>query len=353
MWRTLLVLACGCRQLWGLGGTPGLEGDAAHDTESADENHLDGAFCFGHFLDQPYCFDAAPTGDLVVTGPIETTSDPRCDPSIPSACVIAAHTVTVNSQLVGTGERPLVLLGTLSITIAITGSIDVSSHGNIAGAGADLPGCNPNGAADNSGGGSGGSFGGAGGNGGMGAGNGASAGATLTLASVRGGCPGGPGTGGSSFGNGGFGGGAIYLIGGDSLTIDGAIDASGTGGQGSPVTNGGGGGGGSGGLVILDAPSINLMAMILASGGGGGGGAGAAAGSNGSDPINSMRANGGDGGNSAARGGRGSGAGMLGGEAGLNSASAAGGGGGGGGAGYVKVVGGAMINNPMITPPPS
>jgi hypothetical protein len=72
---------------------------------------------------------------------------------------------------------------------------------------------------------------------------------------LRGGCAGYDGGGGGNRGGRGHGGGAVYLFAGESIQIDGAINASGGGGFGAGSGQDGGGGGGSGGLIAFDTQS--------------------------------------------------------------------------------------------------
>jgi hypothetical protein len=196
--------------------------------------------------------------------------------------------------------------------------------------------------------------------------------APLTL---RGGCRGGTGGEGGNNdginpgGPGGLGGGAIALVSGGTITVDGAIYASGAGGgtiEGQPGTgncepgNGGfqqgGGGGGSGGMIVLEGMALAVPGKIAANGAGGGGGGacrGGMRGADGSTGMWNMQAPGGMGDvvNGAANGGPGS---ARDGAVSLDGLTDdAGGGGAGGGLGYVwtkgPLAGGAMISPAPVT----
>jgi hypothetical protein len=258
--------------------------------------------CFGTGLVHDVCPMPAPTNDVMVAGDrtinTATVGNGNCDSITaqsggPSLCMITGRTITIatGAHLFGEGPNVLVLLA--SETITVDGTIDVASRLTVLnpGAGADTTCASPAGGSATQfegagGGGAGGSFATAGGNGGTGrAPNnpntpGGVAAGTQTPTVLRGGCAGGRGgnaDGGGGSGAGGFGGGGVYLIAGTSITIAGAINASGSGGgQGTAGTNasGGAGGGGSGGMIGLDAPSITSTGQLFANGGSGGGGGG-------------------------------------------------------------------------------
>jgi hypothetical protein len=177
---------------------------------------------------------------------------------------------------------------------------------------------------------------------------------------LRGGCPGGKGGIGTGTTRtlGGPGGGAIYLVARGTLTINGAIDASGAGGNGGSSTKAGGGGGGSGGMIVIHAGTIALGAngAVAANGGGGGGGGGVAAGgSDGDDPIGNFPLMVASGGQfammGAVRGGDGA-AGATPAKEGSDSAGG-GGGGGGGGLGQIRVLKGGTIPAGQVSPTPT
>jgi len=323
---------------------------------------VDALACYGTGIVK-VCFASAPTQPL-------TIGDQTLDTGVPAMCaitvtggnnycVVVATTISITGTLRATGTKPLVLIGSDTISITGSGSIDAASHRQRppgtpetgAGADANATTCVAGTAATNRGGGAGGSFTGIGGTGGAGAS--ANAGtpglvAPPPITTLRGGCPGQDGQG--TTGSGGHGGGAVYLIAGTRIDIAGnGINAGGEGGGGGAAgpAGGGGGGGGAGGMIGLDAPMVMLTgsATLIANGGGGaegGSGAAAVAGANGSDSITTAAAaggkgltgSGGDGANGSA--GPAAGAGLPGG-AGSNAAGMnGGGGGGGGGAGIIK-----------------
>jgi hypothetical protein len=315
-------------------------------------------FCYGA---APFtiCLLAAPNNAIDIgqnttidTGTGVSTGTPNltCAPTFRGGdgyCVLVAKTISISSTLRATGSKPLVLLAADSITT--TGQIDVASHRTPAesiGAGAD-----PGGTAcpagvgpmtnGTSGGGAGGSFNGLGGGGGIGGnagGTGGTPGASTAVVNViRGGCAGQDGAG-SNKGLRGHGGGAVFLLAGNTITVNSIINAGGEGGGGAATNDSGGGGGGAGGMIGFDAPNINVGANVIANGGAGGEGSGSTTqGASGADSTTKTAAqcgnssNGGDGGNGSA--GPAAGPGAKGADD-LNAVG--GGGGGGGGAGIIK-----------------
>ena len=237
------------------------------------------------------------------TGDIADPTDPgdcdeilvQTDLDATELCLIVADDVELANTVV-VGPRPLVLMA--ADELVISGPVLVTSRGAQQAAGGDFASCtslaggqSPVGAGAGDGGGGGGSFGTQGGDGGNGSvalsgGPGGAAGVvTLPLTFIRGGCRGGAGgrntVTGAGGGAGGRSGGAIYLVAGDRITLEGTgtIDVSGEGGAGGAPGamtggGGGGGGGGSGGLIAFDAPQIVLapFSRLIANGGGGGGG---------------------------------------------------------------------------------
>jgi hypothetical protein len=207
------------------------------------------------------------------------------------------------------GGKPLVIAS--RSTIAIDGTLDAGSHLGVIDANAHLADsvqigaganqlCTANAGHDGgaapatggSGGGGGGGLHGTGGGGAPGGNASAAAGAggpavtpTVSVTALHGGCPGGtsgiagaiattPATP-ASRALGGAGGGAIRLAAQASITITGAVVASGAGGAGAPAKSAcGGGGGGAGGFIALDAPRVAVSGSVIANGGGGGGGGG-------------------------------------------------------------------------------
>lgn len=341
--------------------------DQGHDA-SIDSNLLP-ENCFGTGL-VTACFDAAPTGTQTITMDtfVNTGTSELCTQTMNAvpACVIAAESIVVNSGvfLAGTGERPLVLVATGSITVE--GSVDVGSYRqfNFVGAGSDMPGCNAGGAPTGTSGGAGGSFGGRGGNGAA-VGSAGMAGDPLAPTVLRGGCSGqqGADNGAPTGGARGRGGGAVYLIAETSIAVNGAVRAGGSGaGGGATSASAGGGGGGSGGFIGFDTPSLAISGAVIANGGGGGEASGAqSTGDAGSDATSpTTAANGGSGGTSfGTDGGDGSFGSMLDGEAGAANCTStcttpSSGGGGGGGAGIIKLY---RATSPSgggtISPPPT
>jgi hypothetical protein len=308
------------------------------------------------------CLDAAPADMLASDAEINTgrQTEHECtqlvaQPDTSEVCVVAARRIEISAVVRAVGSRPLVVFALDEIVL--TGALDVSSRQIAPPAGSGFSGCSTsgtNGTASGGGGGGGGGAGGtfaaAGGAGGTGAnGTAPKAGGapanTSSLDVVRGGCRGGfggAGDGGQIGGPGGDSGGAVYLIAGRTIRIEGTINASGAGGR--PEQNmalgSGGGGGGSGGLIGLDAPSIVIgsTAVLVANGGGGAGGGSVGQGGIGGQPDLTgafpFVASGGAGGStSGGMGGTGGAAQSPMGNAGSSAAN--GGGGGGGGVGYV------------------
>jgi hypothetical protein len=327
--------------------------------------------CFGHFGVVVCPGDV--TGTTGVAPPmIDTGNDNMCSFVRNGFCVIAGTTFTINDSVTITGTRPLVIYGSVDLTINAIATLDASSHiHGLTGPAANDPACttlNLGGSddgKDGGGGGAGGSFGtlgGSGGNGNGGNGVGANAGIPGTpvmATSVRGGCPG--GTGGKSISSpgapGGSGGGAIYLVSGGTIAVSGAIAASGAGGSAGPASMpGGGGGGGSGGLVVFDAPSVtfNAGSVVVANGGGGGGSSRTTTATDGADPTITFpqtAAVGGKGNPPNGQGGAGSttaspGAGTDGPAIGIDT----GGGGGGGGGGHIVVFSPSFTSNGTAVP---
>jgi hypothetical protein len=362
---------------FGLDGGGNGTSDGPHDTAPG---------CYGIGLVHDVCLMPAPTAELIIaadrTVNTATVGNGNCDEIIAqpgggaSLCLITARALTLASmtRLTGLGPNPLLLVATETMTI--DGTIDVASRLGAPqpGAGADMTCASPAGSNATQidgagGGGAGGSFGTNGGNGGTGrtpnqATQGGTAPAAQIPTTLRGGCAGGRGgqaDGGGGEGVGGAGGGAVYLIAGSSITISGAINASGSGGaQGTDgqFASGGAGGGGSGGMIGLDAPSISVTGMVFANGGGGGGGGGDSPDRHGQPGATAtlalVPANGGPGGNGGGgRGGEGSVLDGAGATANNGTNPYCAGGGGGGGAGVIRVYGVAPSSlGGMISPPP-
>ena len=334
-----------------------LAGDAARDTPSDDNtaNGSDGSngtgpACYGTGVVQ-ICPAQPPSGTLTLSGTLDTATASACKAySVAQgqqpldACVVTAQAVVVTGSFVVTGARPLVVIGRDSIQVASGSVVDVSSQHSPSRTGAGALRCDA--AADatcdfsDCSGGAGGSFAAVGGDGGDGANgaNGGKPGAKVsTIDVLRGGC-GGAGGGGIFGGSGGGGGGAVALLSAGTITIDGAIDASGGGGTGAGGASAGGGGGGAGGMIVLDAPTLTGAGTLIANGGGGGEGAGFGGGAPGTEPVIAMPltgAPGGSGNSNAGNGGVGAAGGSAKGGDGDDGSSGDGGGGGGGGIGVV------------------
>jgi hypothetical protein len=332
----VLLAACGFQASPSQGTTsdangPGGGSDAGPGSGS-DGSMGDANMCFGKGL-LKLCLAALPSQPktLSASSSYDTGDNANCTQVVtqasgPDLCVVAGTTVTVTGNVVATGSRALVLIGTDAIMLPAGATIDVSSKitgGVRKGAAANTGTCSAlvhgKNDAGGGGGGAGGSFGTAGGTGGTGdtnqnddpagVGTGAAVGVTQTAAVLRGGCQGSAGGDGhdsdpatKSGGPGGDGGGAAYLIAGNTITIAGGVFASGAAGStraGSTGQEEGGGGGGSGGMIVLDAPTINVTGSVVANGGGGGGGgslmSGGAAGGDGTTTSWNGRATGGGG----------------------------------------------------------
>ncbi len=244
------------------------------------------------------------------------------------------------------GQHPLLVLSWS--TIAVAGTIDVSSTAGSVGAGGSRQDCDngdPGMGATNAGGGGGGGYGQSGSVGGRGnvaaapnAGGTSGGSVPRPRNAVLGGCRG--GAGGGAGGVGGDGGGAVQLTARTSITIEatGKIGAGGMGGGGANG-NGGGGGGGGGGFIGLDAPEVIQQggSTLAANGGGGGGGCEDGNGAPGEDgPDANMAALGGPGA-SCANGANGGIGGRRGSSPTSGADSSSSGGGGGGGFGYIVV----------------
>lgn len=361
-----LILAGGCRQIFGVDSPGPVAADGAPDTfvPPDDASDASGRACFGvDELGLTACVDqvlpplvasidmAIDTGDMALCA----AADPPAD-----VCVVAASSVSIPAGLHITviGSRPLVVYSTHEIAIA--GTLDVASHvGGALGAGANPMSCIVGTLPSGAGGGAGGSFATRGGRGGVpslliGGSPGASAG-PMTIATLRGGCPGQDGGGASG---GGAGGGAVLLVAAEQIELAGSaiVNASGQSGDQSASPSHGGNGGGAGGMIAMAAPSISVapLAQVFANGGHGGGGANSVApGSAGVDPTGATSGGSGGvgGGQNGGPGGTGYPATAAGGDA--VSSGQGGGGGGGGGAGVIRLfTANAMIGG-AISPPPS
>ena len=353
----MLVLS-GCSSILGI------EDFKLGDAGTTDTPDGDTGYCLGPD-GWRVCLPAPPEMPLSITEALTlgTESSPLCAPTQPpswkasnqpDACIVIRTDITLSAtRLQATGQRPLVLFA--SGTITVSTQLDVASHMNIRGAGSPAEACvaptppQSTSTTTPAGGAAGASFMGSGGEGGK-----SSAGVAGGLAAspdssapnvLRGGCHGGLGgaSGNGLAGAGGSGGGAVYLVAGTEIVIDGFINASGTGGGGGGI-NAGGGGGGSGGMIVLHAPSIRGNGgVLIANGGGGGGGGGAQqSGARGLEPSPQMPALPAAGGTGPGGGANGAGGGGFAGTSlakpgGDGAAAAAVAGGGGGGAqGYIR-----------------
>lgn len=290
--------------------------------------------CYGPASPSPFqvCLGEPPSGTLIVPPTVDTSpGSGLCLGAQPAgwtrsqreACFVVADTIMVATTTV-TGSRPLVLVGR---TIVIATLLDVSSRvagtRGPGGSGADCAAFGRSPASDDKGGGggAGGSFATRGGDGGGGDGGKRSGGdsspAAARPASLRGGCDGQRGgSGDQAAGAVGAGGGALYVVAGARIQIDGDVTASGAA-AGAGGQRSGGSGGGTGGMIVLFAPTIDGAAVLTANGGGGASG---------------------EAGNGAGAGGNGGPGSELGvdGTGGSPGADETGGGGGGGGAGYIR-----------------
>jgi hypothetical protein len=281
------LLASGCNSLLGIDDLHLVDagsGDTVHPDVPVDQPP--GAFCYGTYLSA--CFATEPTGAVTLSGTVDTATDSRCtvitQAGGPDVCAIAGQTISVTADTTVVGARPLMLVGTTSITVGA--KLDVGSTRTRTGAGGNSALCAPavNGMTTvtliGASGASGGSFLSMGGGGGAGNGTGAGMATTAqpaqTTTVLRGGCPGGaggntPAPANGVGGAGGAGGGAVYLYAGQTITVTNKIKASGGAGAGGSTNGAAGGAGGSGGMVVLEAQTLTLTgAEINANGGGGG-----------------------------------------------------------------------------------
>jgi hypothetical protein len=243
------------------------------------------------------------TSTGVITAPLGSQADAAVLVRPGQPTIIAAAEVAIDGTLNVTGGATLIFLVTGEVRIA--GVLDVSagcagdptcpgpggSPGGDTGVNTGPCGGGPGGGAApgvDEGGGAGGGHGGLGGDGGDGSdppvGDGGLAARTPcgtdALEPLTGGSGGGFGgmiANVREGGRGGGGGGAVQLTSRTRVSIAGAIDAGGAGGQhgdqpGGGSDEGGGGGGGAGGGVLLEAPAVDVTGIVAANGGGGGGG---------------------------------------------------------------------------------
>jgi hypothetical protein len=353
----VLLLTCGCRQIFGIdpprlvdSGSPG---DGSIDASDGATTPL----CFSRpELELSACLSRTPTmAFTVVTFDTDLDTATACEPTLSASqdmCVIAGTDVTVAAAVTVTGSRPLVLFATG--TIAIDGMVDVASHamGPTRGPGENPSACGTTDGGTIGGGGAGGSFTTSGGDGGHGGPVGSTSGISAPAIAVQtfhGGCRGGLGGGGVAGGT--YGGGALALV-ANVVAVNAVIDASGAGGAGAATGARGGYGGGTGGMVLIDAPTFNLAgtAQIFANGGGGGGGSSLSVIGNPGGEASSYNGfiQGGPGGNTGGPGGSAFPQAQVGQPSGGQNA---GGGGGGGGAGAILIYTSSTLgNNPRISP---
>jgi len=355
-WVAVLLLS-GCSSILGIDDFK--LGDAG-TTDGPDAAET--GYCLGP-TGWRVCLPAEPTAPRPIDSSLNFSTDgsPLCasmQPQSwkaagqPDACFIVGTQVTLSAPMIqATGGRPLVIFASDSITIM--SQLDVASHGgspSSVGPASPSALCVPGVAAvDNTAagsGGGGGSFmtrGGDGGNSSAGpVGGRASAADAQAPTHLRGGCPGGRGGNATELGGTpGTGGGAVYLVAGNRIVVNGFINASGSGGRGGGRLAGGGGGG-SGGMIHLHAPAISGNAGVLVANGGAGGGGGGnqQLGASGADPTPNMPqmiAIGGTGGSGGGTGGNGF-AGTTLATIGANGTptTAAAGGGGGGASGFIR-----------------
>lgn len=360
--RWLLVSLAACNYAPTPGGTT--PGDDASGVDAPAS-----VACFGTF--GKVCVPVLPTeafslsgGSTTITTDILASCVQTAVGTTVTGCLIVGTTITIDGSLVGIGARPLILLATEgSISITTAGVLDVASRDAMTrGAGANPLGLCDGGTAPTTGtsaGGAGGSLAGRGGNGGTGtlAGTGGVPNPEGIPTTLRGGCQGALGGNPAAALAGGNGGGAVLLIATMTIRVDGAINASGEGGDGGLTdlsVNRGGAGGGSGGMIVFDALQLAITGRVMAQGGAGAEGntpgpsGSGLTGGRGEDPMTT---------GTAAVGGRGGG-GQNGGDGATDNTgengdngSVTSGGGGGGGAGMIKNVSAQTTNTGTVTPP--
>ncbi len=196
-----------------------------------------------------------------------------------SVCVCRVDSLQVGGSLRLVGSAALAVLA--SDSISISGTLDMSAHGDVGGAGARVQAVG----AGTWYGGRGGSCGTAGGS------SGEAPGCAADMQPLVGGQFGQNGCGDQA---GGGSGGGVQLSAVTRVTISGTILANGAGGQGGQGLDDelciGGAGGGSGGTIVLEAREVVVTGAIWANGGGGGGGGNnhGASGGDGADATASM-----------------------------------------------------------------
>jgi len=353
----VLLLTCGCRQIFGIDQPRLADSGLPPDDGSIDAPDAPDAapLCFSRpELDFGACLSHVPTMSFSVTAPVSFDTDQNgpaaCETTLLSQsqnmCVIAATDVTVSAAVTVTGSRPLVIFATG--TIAIDATVDVASHaaGSTRGPGENPSVCGTAGQGMIGGGGAGGSFttgGGDGGNGGQVNAVGGPRAAAFTVQTFHGGCRG--GLGGNGAAGVAYGGGALALV-ANQVTIDNAINASGAAGVGAAAGARGGYGGGTGGMILIDAPSVSVgaqMQMFAIGGAGGGGSSLSVSGNQGAEATSySGSIPGGQGGNTGGDGGSAYPSPQNGQQA---AGQNAGGGGGAGGAGAIVIYTNSSLNS--------
>lgn len=273
--------------------------------------------------------------------------------------ILSLGSLTVDKELLVTGDRALVVLATGAVEIGAPIRVDATGalkgpggYGPGAGPGAGGPGATGAGNDNAAGGGAGHLVDGArGGDGG--ATRGADGGAAYALALV-GGSGGGRGDPPLCTIPGGAGGGAIQIFSRVRIAISGTggVNAAGGGGHGTVgCPSGSGAGGGAGGYVLLEAPIVEVDGIVAANGGGGGGGdifngTGSTPGRDGT--YGAERAGGGIGSQSAG----GAGGSVAGPPTGGGSSTNGAGGGGSAGRIVVRVRSGLLIDGGVLSPAP-
>lgn len=279
-----------------------------------------------------------------------TDSDANCanfsQGAGPEICVVRAKTIAVSSTMNVTGLRALALVADASLLV--DGTLDVSAHGAVSGAGGGFRSSGAVATSTKGGGGAGfATNGGAGGNA-VGTGGGTAT-DPLSLAVFQGGPQAAPGAGFGLNPDGGGGGGALLLIAcRGSVTTTGIINAGGGGGEPAHDTvigptvaqSNGGGGGGAGGYVVIQGLTLNIGGNLFANGGGAGGGNSVndSSGASGADGTTStMPASGGSGNGAGSKGGNGGAKAITPTSGGDTSGGVAPAGGGGGSAGVLQL----------------
>ena len=279
-WSLALVAVCSLAGCDALLGIHHLDGDAGGGGDAAARDS-------GPTIDAaPVCLGSAtftlcvgaPSSGIMLPSSIDT--DTLSCPKLVTAdgqkwCVFAGTDITLDGGVTTTvtGQFPLVLFATGTIHIA--GTLDAGSHaGGSSGPAANGAQCvapnvgtNANDVENGGAAGAGGSFASIGGNGGtgeLGTAAGQETGPLAAPTQLVGGCPGSTGGAGAEPGTdectpnasdpAGAGGGAVALLAGTAIIVDGAVSVSGAGGGAGRLARGGGAGGGTGGMIVAAAP---------------------------------------------------------------------------------------------------